>query len=150
MIWVVSRKLCLPLCFLPTCFTGTKYKLLTKINRNWSKMFAVIFLFSVPAFREKPDVYFRSIYIMLPFRIRIAVSLYRLATGWTAEGSEFESRCKGEIFPFKLPLVPTKPPIERELPVKRPGREADHSYPTGAGTKNTWIYTSTPRQVFMA
>jgi hypothetical protein len=30
------------------------------------------------------------------------------------------------------------------------GREADHSPPTSAEVKNTWIYTSTPQHVFMA
>jgi hypothetical protein len=30
------------------------------------------------------------------------------------------------------------------------GREADHSPPTTAEVKNTWIYTSTPPYVFMA
>jgi hypothetical protein len=34
--------------------------------------------------------------------------------------------------------------------IKRPGREADHSPPTSAETKKTWIYTSTPPDVFMA
>jgi hypothetical protein len=34
--------------------------------------------------------------------------------------------------------------------VKRPGREADHSPPTSAEVKNTWIYTSTPPYAFMA
>jgi hypothetical protein len=45
-------------------------------------------------------------------------------------------------------LGPTKPPIQR-VPValsprgvQRPGREADHSPPTSAEIKNTWIYTS--------
>jgi hypothetical protein len=28
--------------------------------------------------------------------------------------------------------------------VKQPGREADHSSPTSAEVKKTWIYTSTP------
>jgi hypothetical protein len=28
--------------------------------------------------------------------------------------------------------------------VNRPERDADHSPPTGAGVKKTWIYTSTP------
>jgi hypothetical protein len=36
------------------------------------------------------------------------------------------------------------------LGVKRPGREADHSPPTSAEVKKTWIYTSTPPYVFMA
>jgi hypothetical protein len=34
--------------------------------------------------------------------------------------------------------------------VKRPGREADHSPPTSAVVKKTWIYTSTPPYAFMA
>jgi hypothetical protein len=31
-----------------------------------------------------------------------------------------------------------------------PGGKADHSYPTSAEAKKTWIYTSTPPYVFMA
>jgi hypothetical protein len=34
--------------------------------------------------------------------------------------------------------------------VKRPGRVADHSHPTNAEIKKTWVYTSTPPCVFMA
>jgi len=30
------------------------------------------------------------------------------------------------------------------LGVKRPGREADHLFPSSAEVKNTWRYTSTP------
>jgi hypothetical protein len=33
--------------------------------------------------------------------------------------------------------------------VKRPGREADHSPPTSAEVKKTWVYTSTPPYVYM-
>jgi hypothetical protein len=33
--------------------------------------------------------------------------------------------------------------------VKRLGREADHSPPTSAEVKKTWIYTSIPSYVFM-
>jgi hypothetical protein len=36
------------------------------------------------------------------------------------------------------------------LGVKRPGREADHSPPTGAEAKKTWVYTSTPPYTLMA
>jgi hypothetical protein len=32
----------------------------------------------------------------------------------------------------------------------RPGSEADHSPPSSAEVKNTWIYTSTLPYVFMA
>jgi hypothetical protein len=34
--------------------------------------------------------------------------------------------------------------------VKRPGHEADHSSPTSAEVKRTWVYTSTPLYAFMA
>jgi hypothetical protein len=34
--------------------------------------------------------------------------------------------------------------------MKRPGRKADHSYPTSAEVKKIWIYTSTPRKLLMA
>jgi hypothetical protein len=33
--------------------------------------------------------------------------------------------------------------------VKWPGLQADHSPPTSAEIKNTWIYTSTPPYIFM-
>jgi hypothetical protein len=39
--------------------------------------------------------------------------------------------------------------VASSLEVKRPGREADHSPPTNAEVKNTWIYASTPPYVFM-
>jgi hypothetical protein len=46
-------------------------------------------------------------------------------------------------------LGPTQPPIQWILGalssgVKQPGRETNHSLPTSAEVKNTWIYTSTP------
>jgi hypothetical protein len=46
-------------------------------------------------------------------------------------------------------------PIQRvpgtlSLVVMRPGREADHSPPTSAAIKKTWIYTSTPPYVCKA
>jgi hypothetical protein len=53
-------------------------------------------------------------------------------------------------------LGPTQPLIQwgtgRALSpgVKRPGYEADHSPPTSAEVKNTWIYTSTPPYALMA
>jgi hypothetical protein len=34
--------------------------------------------------------------------------------------------------------------------VKRPECEADHSPPTSAKVKETWIYTSTPPYIFIA
>jgi hypothetical protein len=52
-------------------------------------------------------------------------------------------------------LGPTQPPIQwvsgaLSPQVNRPGREANHSPPTSAKIKETWIYTSTPSYVFMA
>jgi hypothetical protein len=52
-------------------------------------------------------------------------------------------------------LGPTEPPIkwiqgDLSPGVKQPGREADHSPPTSAEVKNTWMYISNPPYVFMA
>jgi hypothetical protein len=46
-------------------------------------------------------------------------------------------------------LGPTQPPIQwvpgaHSLGVKQPGHEADHSPPTSAEVKKTWIYIATP------
>jgi hypothetical protein len=77
-----------------------------------------------------------------------------MATGWTTEGSEFESQYDQE---FCLLLVvqtgsgvhPTSYPMGT-LGVKRRGREAYHSPPASAEVNNMWIYTSTPPYAFMA
>jgi hypothetical protein len=59
------------------------------------------------------------------------------------------------IFSSPRRLGPAQPLIQR-VPgalsprVKRPEHEADHSPPTSAEVKKTWIYTSTPPYVFMA
>jgi hypothetical protein len=47
---------------------------------------------------------------------------------------------------FRQDLGPNQPPIQwvleaLSLIVKRPGREADHSSPTSAKVKKTWVYT---------
>jgi hypothetical protein len=52
-------------------------------------------------------------------------------------------------------LGPTQSPMQWlpgfiSLGVKRLGREADHSRPTGTEMKNSWISTSTPPDVIMA
>jgi hypothetical protein len=58
-------------------------------------------------------------------------------------------RVKNFLFSMssRLDLGPTQPPILwvpgiLSLEVKREGREADHSSPTSAEDKKTWIYTS--------
>jgi hypothetical protein len=78
--------------------------------------------------------------------------------GWTNEASDFKSQWGQE---FSLLHViqsgsgATQPSI-KWVPgalspgVKRAGREADHSPPTSAEVKKTWIYTSGPPYVFMA
>jgi hypothetical protein len=54
----------------------------------------------------------------------------------------------------RLALGPAQPPIQwvpgaLSPGVKRPGCDADHSPPTSAEAKKTWIYTSTPPCAFM-
>jgi hypothetical protein len=81
----------------------------------------------------------------------------RLVAGWTIEGSEFESRYSQKL--SLLNVVQTSSgahaasypmdPGVLSMGVKLPGREADHSPPTSAEVKRTWIYTCTPRYVFM-
>jgi hypothetical protein len=68
-----------------------------------------------------------------------------VATGWTTEGSEFETWYGLS----RQVLGPTRPPIQWvqgviSPGVKRPRREADHSSPASTKVKKIWIYTSTP------
>jgi hypothetical protein len=74
----------------------------------------------------------------------IAQSVYRWAMGWTIGVLGFDSRRRLGIFLFttasRTVLGPTQPPIKwvpRALPlgVKRPGREADNSFPSSADFK---------------
>jgi hypothetical protein len=58
-------------------------------------------------------------------------------------------------FLFSTSLGPIEPPIHWvpgtvSPQVKRPRRKADHSPPTSAEVKKTWVCTSTPPYVFMA
>jgi hypothetical protein len=71
----------------------------------------------------------------------------------------FDSRRGLGIFLFttasRPALRPIQPPIQcvpeaLSLGIKRPGREADHSFPSTAEVKNAWSYTSTLPYVFMA
>jgi hypothetical protein len=47
-------------------------------------------------------------------------------------------------------LGPTQTPIQWVPGAKRHGRDANHSPPTSAEVKKTWVYTSTPLYAFMA
>jgi hypothetical protein len=83
------------------------------------------------------------------------------ATGYTLEDGGVGVRVPVGARFFSSPCRPDRfwgqpnPPIQwvpsaLSAGVKRPGREADHSPPTSAEVKNTWIYTPTPPCVFMA
>jgi hypothetical protein len=84
-----------------------------------------------------------------------AQSVQRMATGSTSERPPLGS----EIFFYstssRVALWPIQPPIQwvpwaLSPGIKLPGREADHSLPSVAEAKKTWIYTSTPAYAFMA
>jgi hypothetical protein len=87
----------------------------------------------------------------------IAQSVLATDYGWTTKGSVFESRW-GKEFLF-LHVVQTGSGAQSAsypmwtggyFPgVKRPRREANHSSPTSAEVKKTWVYTCTPPYVFM-
>jgi hypothetical protein len=77
----------------------------------------------------------------------ITHSVFQLAMGWTVGGPEFDF-WQGQDF-SPLHVVPTRNGGS-SLGVKRPEREADHSRPTSAELKNTWIYIATSPYAFMA
>jgi hypothetical protein len=82
--------------------------------------------------------------IMQTARTVISQSVQRLVTDWTIGVLEFDFRRELGIFLFttvsRTTLGPTQPPIQLvavalSLGVKRPGREADHSFPSSATIK---------------
>jgi hypothetical protein len=82
-----------------------------------------------------------------------------IATGWTSGGVGVRIPVRSRIFTSPLTQTGTGDhqvsyPMGTggSFPrgVKQQGREADHSPPTSAEVKKTWIYTSTPPHVFMA
>jgi hypothetical protein len=84
-----------------------------------------------------------------------------IATGYGLDDQRVGIRVPrgGKNFHFSISSRPalgaTQPPIQwvpgaLSPGVKRPGRKADHSPPTRAEVKKTWIYTSTPPYAFMA
>jgi hypothetical protein len=79
-----------------------------------------------------------------------------IATGYGLDdqGGGSASPCRVKNFHFSISSRPvlgsTQPPIKWIPGLKRQGREADHSPPTGAEVKKMWIYTSTLLYVFMA
>jgi hypothetical protein len=95
--------------------------------------------------------------ILLTSRTGTAQSVQRLLTGWTTEGSEFESQygqecslftsSRSDLRSFQLLIQWVLDAISSG--VKRPGREADHSPPASAEVKKIWICTSNPPYAFM-
>jgi hypothetical protein len=83
-------------------------------------------------------------------------SVVGIATGYGLDDRGVEVRVPVGSIIFCVPRHPDwfwGPPslLSSGYPgVKRPGREADHSSPTSTDVKNTWMYASTPRYVFMA
>jgi hypothetical protein len=84
-----------------------------------------------------------------------------IATDYRLNKPRSRSSSPGRIKNFLFPtlsrpaLGPAQPPIQwvpgaLSLGVKQLGRDADHSPPTSAKIKKTWIYTSTPPHAFMA
>jgi hypothetical protein len=80
-------------------------------------------------------------------------SVYRMVTDRMIGVRGFDSRRGLGIFLFstasRTALGPTQPPIQWVPWAKRQGREADHSPPSSAKTKNEWRYTSSLHYVFM-
>jgi hypothetical protein len=74
-----------------------------------------------------------------------------IATSYGLDGGGVGDRSSvGQDF-SPLPSISYSVGIGGHSPgVKRPGREADHSFPTSVEVKNTWVYTSTTPDVFMA
>jgi hypothetical protein len=76
----------------------------------------------------------------------------------TTEGSEFEYRWGQEFSLLHVVQIgsgvhPTSYTICNDvlsLGVKLLGLETDHSHPTSAEVKKTWVYTSIPPHVFIA
>jgi hypothetical protein len=98
-------------------------------------------------------------FFFIIFKSRDSSVGIELGYGQDNRGLRFDSRRGLEIFLFttasRTALGHTQPSIQGKpgalsLGVKRPGREVDHSPPSGAEVKNAWSYTSTPQYVFMA
>jgi hypothetical protein len=62
-------------------------------------------------------------------------------------GKSYFCICRRVCSPPTLPVTGYR---GISLGVKRPDREADHSPPSSAEVTNAWIYTSTPKNDFVA
>jgi hypothetical protein len=81
-----------------------------------------------------------------------------IALGYELDVRGFKSRQGLGIFFFTTAsrsiMGPTQPPTQGvpgalSLGVKRPGREAGHSFPSNAEVKNAWSYISPPQYALM-
>jgi hypothetical protein len=104
---------------------------------------------------------FYLIYCSIPLLYVSHSSAVGIATGYGLDyiGVGVQVPVQFKHFNFSisswLAVGPIQPPIQwvpgaLSPGVKRQGREADHSPPTSAEVKKTWIYTSTPLHAFMA
>jgi hypothetical protein len=96
--------------------------------------------------------------------VRSRDSLVGIATGYNLDdrGVGVWIPVRGNIFLFstsrRVVQIGSPPPpasiqwVPGALPpgLKLPGHESDHSPPTSAEVKKTWIYTSTPLYAFVA
>jgi hypothetical protein len=98
-------------------------------------------------------------HVLQGLTIKMKCMLNIIATGYGLYDRGFNSRWELEIFLLdttsRPALGPTQPPTQRipgalSVGVKRPEREADHSPPSSARSKNEWSYNSTPQYGFMA
>jgi hypothetical protein len=90
----------------------------------------------------------------------MAQSVQRLATGWTAESSDFLVLAGSRIFtpPYRSDRLwgPSSLfPAGTEgfffsTGINQPERESEHPLPANSGVKKTWIYTPTLSYAFMA
>jgi hypothetical protein len=95
------------------------------------------------------------------FKLPLRISRSRGSVVGTATGYGMDDRGIGVRVPVEAIILSSPRRLDRiwgppsllsnGLPgVKRPVRDAEHSPPTSAEVKKTWIYTSTPLYAFMA
>jgi hypothetical protein len=118
----------------------------------WMSYHNFYWIFSCYLLSTKPVLTHLSTTVVLLTWVGIAQSVQRLATGWTTDGMDIESRQGQEcsllhVVKTSYGTQPASYPMGTGgHGARRPGREADHSLPTSAEVKITWIYqnASTP------
>jgi hypothetical protein len=107
--------------------------------------------------------HFKYCDILLKYLLRYHIRVLALVSGYGPDERGVRVRVPVESTIFTSPLLffwwptlrPIQPPIQWILEalspgVKRLGSEADHSPPTSAKVKKTWVYTSTAPYAFIA